>query len=244
MQKTKIEYLDYTWNPLIGCRNWFGGPCGGGSEFKYWAKAMTERFEAHYPFGFDPTFWPRRIAEPVKLRKPSRIGVSFMGDLFGDWLWAKVVGNPDDMMNMDEIREAIIGTARLCPQHTFLFLTKCPWNLRPWNPWPQNAWVGASVTNNGQMTIALQHLSQVKAPVRFISFEPLLGMIGMDDHMPMKGIVEWVITGGKSGKDKFYPPEDWIQEIESAADGAGVAVFEKDNLRKEWPELPRREFPR
>ena len=55
--------------------------------------------------------------------------------------------------------------------------------------------------------------------------------------------INWVIIGGCSGRQKFYPPEYWIQVIESACDEIGIPIFEKDNLRKIWGRAPRREMP-
>ena len=53
--------------------------------------------------------------------------------------------------------------------------------------------------------------------------------------------INWVIIGGCSGRQKFYPPEYWIKVIESACDEIGIPIFEKDNLRK--IRAPRREMP-
>lgn len=55
--------------------------------------------------------------------------------------------------------------------------------------------------------------------------------------------ISLVILGGCSGSRRFYPPEEWIQEIEDVADKAGIAVFEKDNLRRVWDKRPRQEMP-
>lgn len=243
MNKTSIEYLDYTWNPYSGCLNHQNGVCGGGGkEFNCWARTITKRFKGHYPFGFEPTFWPERLREPARVKKPSRIGICFMGDLFGDWKVARIPGRIANIIALSDVQARIQLAIEMCPQHTFLFLTKCPWNLPKWNPWPDNAWVGVSATNWATHEIALEHLNQVDAKVKFLSLEPLLQAI---PSSALKGYerLQWVIIGGKSGSFPFYPPEEWIQEIETSCDRLGIPVFEKDNLRKVWYNKPRREYP-
>ncbi len=132
------------------------------------------------------------------------------------------------------------------PQHTFIFLTKRPWELPKWNPWPYNCSVGATATNRAQYITATswRGLDAINASVKFISFEPLMEQIGASLYR-LKG-VQWVIIGAETGnrKGKVLPQIEWVQEIEAAADEAGIPVFEKDNLtgiiidrplRQEWP---------
>ena len=56
--------------------------------------------------------------------------------------------------------------------------------------------------------------------------------------------ISWVIIGGQSGSKKFFPPEEWIAEIELEADKVRIPVFEKDNLRQVWDRTPRQEMPK
>jgi protein gp37 len=114
MNQTKIQYCDYTYNPLTGCSPDF--PC-----WSYcWARKMAARM-AQMPnvkhreryAGFRPAFWPERLAEPLKVTKPKRIAVSFMGDMF----------------QQDVHRDALLavfGIMSMCGQHTFMVLTKRP----------------------------------------------------------------------------------------------------------------------
>lgn len=83
------------------------------------------------------------------------------------------------------------------------------------------------------MEIAIHEMTHVKAKIKFLSIEPLLADMGKYDEQPLKElrIYNWVIIGGKSGKDRFYPPEDWIREIESACAEARIPVFKKDSER-------------
>jgi len=216
------------WNPVTGCENWRNGVCGGGgSEFNCWAKRMAERFRG--PGGFLPQYWPERLTQPLGPIKPQRIGVCFSGDLFGDWV-------------SHDLQEAVMQVVRTQSRHTFLFLTKCPWNLPKWNPWPDNAWVGASVTNweTAQLSNAAL-LGVSNNVVKFLSIEPLLGQIEGDCWMVG---IDWLILGAATAP--YRPPEKaWVEEIILACQRAGIPYFLKNNLRplmgsnlrQEWPEV-------
>ena len=232
LSKTNVEYLTMAWPIVTGCKNWETGICGGGGkEFYCWAKRITERFPDKYPNGFAPTFHSERILEPIYKKKPARIGVAFMGDAFGDWAPREWV-------------EAVLDTVALCPQHTFIFLTKCPWNLRQYNPWPKNCWVGASATGERQFLDALNGLALTEANVRFISIEPFLARIpgGHIESLPNCFNPNWLILG--SATNPYRPPKKyWIEEIEDFAQQAGIPVFEKNNLAKLLQRPLRQEYP-
>jgi protein gp37 len=76
MNKTKIEWADYRWNPVVGCKYdcWY---C--------YAKRMNHRFK-NIPDFNQPQFIEKRLQEPYKFKKPGRIFVVTMGDLFGEWV--------------------------------------------------------------------------------------------------------------------------------------------------------------
>jgi protein gp37 len=121
------------------------------------------------------------------------------------------------------------------PQHTFIFLTKCPQNLPQWSPFPENCWVGVTVTNAKMAEEAGFWLRGVKAPIKFVSFEPLLERIPAHfaDYISddVQGI-SWVIIGQQTPVSaKTEPKIEWIREIVEAADKAEVKVFLKNNLK-------------
>ena len=68
MQKTKIEWCDYTWNPVVGCKH--------GCSYCY-ARKISTRFNGN----FEPTFYPKRLNDKMP-KKPSKIFVCSMADLF------------------------------------------------------------------------------------------------------------------------------------------------------------------
>lgn len=256
MQTTKIEYLTHLLTVYSGCLNWHNGVCGGGGrDFYCWAKATTERFPWNYPVGFQPHFYPERITQPCHLKKPARVGVAFMGDMFGDWVdeLEKAEGRP--------YRRMILKTVELSPRHTFLFLTKCPWNLRQFNPWPRNAWVGATATRQDQVLRALLELADVDATVKFLSLEPLMGSMGGFQLSSIQWLLIGVATGTRAEilelakthpeltpmpygrKWSLEPKEDWVRAIEEATALAGVPVFEKNNLAPLLYRPLRQEYP-
>ena len=256
MNKSRIEWTDFTWNPVTGC--W--GP-GGSAENPKWcfycyAMRMACRFnvgqrpDGSFPPGFFPTFYPERLNQPAKVKKPSKIFVCSMGDLFGDWVpqeWIEAVLNRTQRGDYS--------------QHIYQFLTKNPKRLKDFNPWPDNAWVGTTVTNQADADERLPWLLQVDAPVRFVSHEPLLGAIkirhgqglfptktysrsgqyGQDLMITKTPVLSWAIIGAMTGPGAVRPEVDWVMGLAQQYRDAGVPLFLKDNLGfKDQPQ----EFPK
>lgn len=259
LSPTAIEYIinrDTTpgvnWRIFSGCENWRNGVCGGGGqEFNCWAKRLVEgRLKRHYPFGFEPTFYPEHLSEPGDVRKPTTIAVSFMGDLFGDWPEARVYQAPPFApytIPMFRVQEAVLDTVRRYAWHTFLFLTKCPHNLSAWNPWPDNAWVGVTATDSITFAAAYYHLAQVQAKTKYISLEPLLNwdMRTTDPmiHQASQAGVRWIILGAAT--KPYRPPQiSAVREIEAACKKVGIALWIKDNLRPLLGDRLRQERPK
>ena len=197
MNKTKIEWADYTWNPVTGCLH--------GCSYCY-ARKIAERFKGSkaWPQGFAPLFHPERLKEPrklgtkwtcpVSLAKGSTIFVCSMADLFGDWV-------PDPWIN--EVMLAAKGANR----HTYIFLTKNPkrYLTLPGSCFQDNFWFGASVdglpNQNGYNTISA--LRSLPHENKFISFEPLLRDVGPLD---LTGIKQ-VIIGAQTNPSVEVTPE-------------------------------------
>jgi protein gp37 len=233
MNKTAIEWCDYTWNVVTGCY----GPGGTKEKPQYcsycYARKIATRFKGGkaFPNGFEPTFHENRIAEPFKQQKNSRIFVCSMADLFGDWVPREHI-------------ERIWQTAWSASWHTFIFLTKNPKRLKEFNPWPKNVWVGASATNAHQLQAANEHMGVVDCSVKFISFEPLLDYIGLVDlDRMLASKVRWVIIGAQTQPVRL-PGWEWVGQIEAVVNNAHIPVFEKDSLAPLFPDRPlRREYP-
>ena len=271
MNKTDIEWVKnpdgtqgYTWNPITGCLNHDNGLCKGGGfpcyAYKLAHGRLKQRYLANsnwvhwdppengYYDPFYPRFWENRLREGVfELgRKPKGIFVCDMGDLFG-------IGIPEDWTKKK------LACCKVSPQHRFYLLTKQPQNLPQFSPFPDNCWVGVTATNRDMFTWACDYLADVKAKVKYISFEPLLTPIILDAELDMGNIhrsIDWLIIGACTGtyreifqlhhrlngdtparqimpfgnKCSYQPKIEWVREIVEAADKAGVKVFLKDNL--------------
>ena len=214
LSKSGIEYLDRSWGIWSGCQNLERGICPVNA---CWAKSIANRFPNHYPNGFEPTFYPESIESPLHIKKPSRIGVGWVGDVIG---YGGEYG-----------KDQIYETIRQCPQHTFLFLTKNPQNLAKWSPFPDNCWVGVSATNDFQQIEALAWLQRIEAKVKYLSIEPLLEEIILPSS-GLERILNWLIIGQQTPiHPETTPKLEWIKEIVEAAEKAGVKVFLKNNLR-------------
>lgn len=202
MNKTQIEWVKnpdgtqgYTWNPITGCLNHTPeGLCLGGGfpcyAYRLAHRRLRDRYLANknivpdkvrimageFNDPFYPRFWPERLddikREPLPwfhqnkdLRKG--IFVCDMGELFGNWI-------------PQRWQDKIFDVIKLHSQHRFYLLTKQPQNLIKFSPFPDNCFVGVSATNQQQFDNAVKYLKEVKATVKFISFEPLLESIDID----------------------------------------------------------------
>lgn len=226
MNKTAIEWCDYTWNPVTGCKH--------GCPYCY-ARKIAERFKGSkaWPQGFEPMFHPERLQDPAKMKKPQTIFVCSMADLFGDWVpepWIK----------------AIFDQCLKSYQHTYIFLTKRPDNAKRFldknmemelymEGAPENIWIGTTIENKSALP-RLDQLKAINSPSRsstyhwnlFISFEPLLENIG---KINLDGIKQ-VIIGAQTNPSVEVTPE-MVQPIGLATCPGPVPtikMFNKDSM--------------
>jgi protein gp37 len=209
-EKSSIEWTDATWNPVRGCTK-----VSPGCKFCY-AETFAMRFEGvpNHPYeaGFALRLVPEKLEEPLKWRKPRRVFVNSMSDLFHQRVPSDYIRQVFDVMLRSE-------------QHTFQLLTKRvdrALRLSQTLPWPENVWMGVSVENVDYLERAVA-LADVPAAVRFISAEPLLGPLA---SLPLRGI-HWVIVGGESGRQARPMQIDWAREIRDQCRARGVAFFLK-----------------
>lgn len=251
MNLTKIEWTDFTWNVVTGC--WGpGGTAEKPNRCAYcYAQGIAKRFNPFEKTGyvqlkmqcvnndpFQPLFWPDRLSEPAKVKKPSRIFVCSMADLFGDWV-------PDEWI------EAVLNRTQRADysHHTFQFLTKNTKRLKDFNPWPKNCWIGATVTNQYDADERLPWLLQVDAPVLFVSVEPILGPVDMRhikspqysryldalsgyyDNSPYEcdigNAVNWVICGAETGPRARPMHPDIPRTLRDQCQAAQIPFFFK-----------------
>lgn len=221
MNRTAIEWTDWTWNPITGCLH--------GCPYCYARRLAEGRLKGRngYDNGFKPTFHPSRLNEPRKIARHSKIFVSSMGDLLGDWVKPTWI-------------QAVIETMRETPQHTYQILTKNPRRLEEFN-WPQNAWFGTSwdgtpdaLEERYDRVDSMLHVGLNWAnAIRFISLEPLLGNPYRVEGFHLEGF-DWVIVGAQTGPHAMAPSVAWVDKILSDASEQRIPVFLKDNLRMAW----------
>lgn len=214
MNRTKIEWTDYTWNPITGCKH--------GCWYCY-AKKLTQRFKKIFPYGFEPHFYPERLKEPWELKKPSKIFACSIADLFASW-------------TPEAWRDAVLDTIFRCPvKHTFQLLTKNPERI-PDIHFPDNVWIGTTVTGENKFqagyddAVNIERIKKVKSKIRFVSFEPLLGRIKPD----LNGI-QWIIIGKLAGSKRVKLDYRWVDVIFGEAQALDIPVFMKNNLGFENP---------
>lgn len=212
----RIEWTDYTWNPITGCKH--------GCPYCYAAR-MYKRFGR----SFEPTYHPMRLDAPLKLKKPSKIFVCSTADLFGDWV-------PKEWIN------AVIGIAAACPQHTFQFLTKNPKRYAEFK-FPANCWLGATVEHGEHDSIQQFRLNDLENAVShhliFLSIEPIMGRF----EWSFSHAIRWVIIGGMTGKGAVKAKKEWMDSTLRACEANGIPVFMKPKglvhlsleLRQEFP---------
>jgi len=216
MNKTKIEYVDYTWNPVTGCLH--------NCNYCY-AKKIAKRFPDNYREDFMPEFRPERLIEPELLKHGAKIFVVSMGDLFGDWV-------PSDWINK------IIKVCENEQRSTFMFLTKNP--KRYWDfKFPKNCWLGFSASSTSDYLERIQFVNRMKRNIVFASIEPIQEPMDLDGTI----LPDWIIVGAETGnrKNAPQPASWWIENLLKDARNKNVPVFLKDSLnyRKKINEFPR-----
>jgi protein gp37 len=258
-ESSQIEWTDATWNPITGCSR-----VSSGCEHCY-AERFSMRFHRDPASKFhevvkstaDGPRWTglirlheKALSEPLHWRKPRRIFVCSMSDLF----------HPDVPF---EFIDQVWAVMSFCPQHTFQVLTKRPERMAEYfgryagNPaaiayrWAEesaafladaknghalihddgaaaNVWIGTSIENQAAADERIPHLLRCPAAVRFLSCEPLLGRIDLQLTIGNRqSAINWVIVGGESGAGARPMHPDWVRSIRDQCQAASVPFFFK-----------------
>ncbi len=205
-----IEWTDTTWNPVTGCSK-----ISQGCKHCY-AERLAVRLKAmgldRYRNGFEVTLQENALLEPFRWKRPRKVFVNSMSDLF------------HEAVPLEFIRR-VFEVMQEVPRHTFQVLTKRSGRLRelaPYLPWPGNVWIGVSVEDE-QVVSRILDLAQIPAAVRFLSCEPLIGPLA---SLPLEA-VHWVIVGGESGPGARPMKLEWVEEIFRQCRAADVPFFFK-----------------
>lgn len=218
MNRTKIEYLHYTWNPIVGCNG-----LGCAVREKCWAmgQAKRQKHRCDLCYQFVPHVHWNRFEQPLKVKKPSRIGTVFMGEFF-----SKDVS--------EWVRQNLYLIMEKADWHTFIIFTKQPQNIV--EPLPKNVWLAVSINRKNDLW-RLQQLKSYDVSVKIVSFEPLYEAIDCN----LEGI-DWIIIGAQT-RPNLQPKFEWVKSLMDQADSSGCRVFLKDNL-EEWQWYKCKEYPK
>jgi protein gp37 len=221
MTDTSIEWTDKTWNPLSGCTVLSPGctNCYAMRLADRLARMGQEKYRDTTRRSGKRAVWTGLVkldegalALPLAWRRPARVFVNSMSDLFHEDV-------PEDWIRR------IWAVMQATPRHTYQVLTKRSERLASLSaqlPRLPNVWLGVSV-ENAEHAFRIEHLRRVTTPVRMISFEPLLGAVGPLD---LAGI-QWAIVGGESGPGARPLEQAWIEQIRASCRAAGTAFFFK-----------------
>ena len=257
MNKSKIDWCDFSWNPVTGCR--MGCPyCyaakqsqrfSGDVRLNKMSPQMQHDSDDRYildapfmnnakgrvipcPAGFEPTLHRYRLPMPAQKKKPANIFTCSMADLMAPWTPAKWIVD-------------VYDACEAAPWHNYLFLTKYPQRYEQLDtlallPHLENFWYGATITRS----VELDRMRYFPQGVnRFISIEPILEPIDFDSRPP----VDWIIVGAETGnrREKVKPEKRWIESIIKTARSAGIPVLMKHSkeLEKIWGKKLIQEFP-
>lgn len=222
-QLSDIEWTDITWNPVAGClvitpgcTNCYAMRMAARLEAmgvrKY--EGLTRKSGKRYVWTGKIRLDEAALQAPLKWRKPRKIFVNSMSDLFHPDVPAGFVAKVWSVMEQT-------------PRHTYQILTKRPERMREvittlGLPALEHVWLGTSVEDAAVLP-RLDDLRATPAIIRFVSFEPLIGSVAganLDN-------IHWAIVGGESGPRARPMDKEWVEEIRLACLTSGAAFFFK-----------------
>lgn len=242
-KNTGISWCDATWNPIRGCTVVSEG-CAN-----CYAATMAARFggpgqayEGLAKMSGGKGIWTGKVTIvehmldlPLRWKKPQRIFVNSMSDLF------------HDAISDDDIKY-IWRVMKIAKQHTFLVLTKRPARMRAFvnrhsrlNGVVPNIWLGVSAENQQRAHERIWLLLDTPAAVRFASIEPQLGPVDLHDFLREDAgpawagenraapSLDWVIVGGESGRNHRPFDPQWARDLRDQCLAAGVPYFFKQH---------------
>jgi len=245
---SKIQWTDLTKNPIKekgggnycvpispGCKNCYASRLNSlGTRFGGNGRKFGVRPGGHP----EVTLNVEMLKKWARMRKPKKIFVCSMTDLFGEWV-------PDEMIF--EIFDAMADA----PKQNFQILTKRPdhmnyivhqWILsRGGYQLPANIWPGVSAEDQQRLDERLIWLLRTETQTRFLSLEPLLGPIELNSSatcsimeadtsgylLDAADLIDWVIIGGESGPDARPMNLTWVTDILDQCREAGIPAFVK-----------------
>ena len=207
--RTKIKWTDHSWNPWIGCHKKSDG-C-----------VNCYMFEGQERWGRDPSVIlrcsPRTFNLPLRIKEPSQVFVCSWSDFFVE--------------EADPWRSEAWNIIKQSPHLTFQILTKRPERIvrnlpADWaSGWP-NVYLGVTIENSSNLK-RTNFLIDIPATIKFVSAEPLLDDIVIDDDKNALSSMDWIICGCESGK-KCRPTDiNWVRKLRDFCINAHIPFFLK-----------------
>jgi protein gp37 len=221
--KSEIEWTEATWNPVAGCSLVSPG-CTNCYAMRMAARLQAmgmEKYEGTTRKSGKRHVWTGRtnldtksLTAPLRWKKPQRIFVNSMSDLFQEAL-------------EEEFVYRIWRVMEKARWHTFQILTKRPERMLSLLNQPAfrtlpHVWLGTSVESEDHVG-RIEFLRKTPAAVRFVSFEPLLAPISNPDLTD----IHWAIVGGESGPGARPMETKWVEDLRDSCIRQGVAFFFK-----------------
>lgn len=259
---TAIEWAKSSWNAITGCTPIPEEPGNPSGCSRCYARRMANRLRGRHGYPADDPFQPGtmhpdKLHDPDGWKKPRRIFVSSMGDIFHEQVRGRDINQ-------------VWNVALNNPRHTFMFLTKRPRLALEWTRkaarvkcwpaediWPNWMWIGTTVENQKRADERIPDLLRIKAAVHFVSYEPALAPVdftriqwkkgvpladvlrggnwgdygpGFTQHSDMN-ILAWVICGAETGPGKREMKTEWARDARDQCVAAGVPFFFKKDSR-------------
>jgi protein gp37 len=223
-----ISWTDATWNPVVGCTRVSSG-CQN-----CWAERQARlHYHDEFPTGWNGNvkIFTDRMWKPLHMKKPRKIAVGLMGDLFHKNVPAAFIG-----MVFQSMKQAHWHTFQLLTKRADRMMEFCS-KIQP-DPLP-NVWLGVSCENQDTADERIPILLQTPALIRFASFEPLLGPIKLTRHHAWcpthdfsggfctgacqdRRYLDWAICGGESGPGARPMHPEWPRNIKDQCVSSGV----------------------
>lgn len=276
---TKIEWTDETWNPVTGCTKVSDG-CKHCYAERTWKRLSANPATAYYGRKFtDVQCHPEKLDQPLRWTKPRRIFVNSMSDLFHEDVPFEFIASVFAIMGVTTRHTYQILTKR--PERMLEFFKWAHEEFAPddfaaddriFDHWPkhvpwerydscgprypyENVWLGVSVENQQTADERIPLLLQTPAAVRWLSIEPMLGVIDLTNIVSpelrpthpydpivsydvltghMKGPddiglpkLDWIVLGGESGPKARPMHPEWVRSVRDQCQAAEVPFFFK-----------------
>lgn len=201
----KIDWTDFTWNPITGCLN----------DCPY---CYMKRMEKRFPGITKPRYRPEYLKDlrSRKIKPGHKIFVGSSGDMWGKWM-------SDDAISI------VLQAVNQRPDLIFQFLTKDPQRYSDFIlAGMGHCWFGTTIDGTGRTLGNLPLLidSVPNTAIKFVSFEPLIESPQISSAFYD---LNWVIIGADSTRGAARPPQAWADFIVDMAREAGIPVWVKDN---------------